>query len=337
MRSIRLLAIVTGTLALGSACGGGDSVGPNDPPVANFTAPSCTVNTACNFTDASTDDHGISSWEWRFDDGTPASPAQNPVHTFGVAGTYNVSLKVTDASGENNTKTNPVTVTAPVTTPTAAFGVTCRSLDCTFDDRSTDNGNITGWVWSFGDGNTTNVQDPSHSYSATQLTTYTVSLTVTDDTGEQGTATQQITVAPPANLTCGTDADCSLDLLQAATITATLVSADCQLEGNLFRITVPVVDTVFTDGCNETPLPKDFTVNDGQPFPAGEIRAQVISGGTSLQLPPAVRVSGTYPQWTLEFDDGARSTPPCTSPGTPPGCEPDFNDLVIRITATPTP
>jgi PKD repeat protein len=329
MRSIRALAAVTGALALASACGGGDNVGPNDPPVANFTAPACTVNTPCNFTDASTDDNGVSSWRWNFDDGTPVSEAQNPVHTFTVAGTYDVTLTVTDGAGETNAKTVPVTVTAAASTaPRAEFGVTCISLECTFDDRSTDNGTITSWIWSFGDGNTTNVQDPTHTYQVNALTTFTVSLTVTDDTGEQGTVTHEITVAPPATLTCGTTPDCSLDLLQAATVTVTLASADCELEGNTFKFTEPVEETIFTDGCNEAPLPKTYPVNGGAAFAAGtQLRAQVISGGATLELPPAVRVNGTYPEWTLEFDDGAQSEPP----------EPDFNDLVIRITATATP
>jgi len=64
-------------------------------------------------------------------------------------------------------------------------------------------------------------------------------------------------------------------------------------------------------------------------FDAGTtIQAQVISGGSTLEIPPALRLAAgsAYPTWTLEFDDGAKAGPPP---------EPDFNDLIIRIDAIP--
>ncbi|HEV2621219.1 MAG TPA: PKD domain-containing protein [Frateuria sp.] len=83
--------------------GGGSST-----PVANFgeTISGLTVN----FTDSSTDTGGtISSRSWTFGDGG-TSTATNPSHTYAAAGTYNVSLKVTDNLGATNTKTQSVTV-----------------------------------------------------------------------------------------------------------------------------------------------------------------------------------------------------------------------------------
>ena len=58
MRSFRLMAATTVILAGAWACGS-DSNGPsNTSPVANFTAPACTVGVACTFTDASSDPDG---------------------------------------------------------------------------------------------------------------------------------------------------------------------------------------------------------------------------------------------------------------------------------------
>jgi serine protease len=85
---------------------GGSSGGST--PVANFgeTISGLTVN----FTDSSTDTGGtISSRSWTFGDGG-TSTATNPSHTYAAAGTYNVSLKVTDNLGATNTKTQAVTV-----------------------------------------------------------------------------------------------------------------------------------------------------------------------------------------------------------------------------------
>ncbi len=79
-------------------------------PVANFsdTISGLTVN----FTNSSTDTGGtISSYAWNFGDGG-TSTATNPSHTYAAAGTYNVSLTVTDNTGATNTKTQSVTVSS---------------------------------------------------------------------------------------------------------------------------------------------------------------------------------------------------------------------------------
>lgn len=65
----------------------------NDPPIASFTS-RCT-NLTCTFTDSSTDDSGVTSWDWDFGDGN-ASTDQNPVHTYGATGSYLVTLTVGD-------------------------------------------------------------------------------------------------------------------------------------------------------------------------------------------------------------------------------------------------
>ncbi len=57
----------------------------NQPPVADFSV-AC-VNLACTFTDGSTDDGGVVSRSWTFGDGASSS-AQNPSHSYAVAGTY---------------------------------------------------------------------------------------------------------------------------------------------------------------------------------------------------------------------------------------------------------
>ncbi len=80
----------------------------NQRPIASFTY-SCTDLT-CDFTDTSTDSDGtITDWSWNFGDGD-TSPLQHPTHTFASAGTYNVTLTVTDDGGLNDGDTQPVAV-----------------------------------------------------------------------------------------------------------------------------------------------------------------------------------------------------------------------------------
>jgi PKD repeat protein len=49
------------------------------------------------------------SWQWNFGDASPLSTQQNPVHTYAAAGTYNVTLTVTNAAGSSNA-VKPITV-----------------------------------------------------------------------------------------------------------------------------------------------------------------------------------------------------------------------------------
>jgi len=83
------------------------------PPVAAFSG-SPTSGTApldVQFTDEST--NAPTSWSWNFGDGGN-STAQNPSHTYTTAGTYTVSLTVSNAAGsDGETKTDYITVTEP--------------------------------------------------------------------------------------------------------------------------------------------------------------------------------------------------------------------------------
>jgi PKD repeat protein len=252
-----------------------------------------------------------------------------------------VTLTVTDNEGATDEVSGEVTVTGTTPgnqPPVADFTVECSALECTFTNESTDADGTFTSSWDFGDGSPASTEaSPVHTYDVDELTPFTVTLTVTDDDGDTDVATQDISVSPPATLTCGTTPDCSLELEASARVIVTLVSSDCELSGNTFKVIVtppgggtPVEETLFTDGCDQTENPPgtEFELQDNAVFAAGTtIRAEVISGGAVLELPPAVRVTETsaYPLWTLEFDDGAQSEPP----------EPDFNDLIISIEAFP--
>lgn len=64
-----------------------------------------------------------------------------------------------------------------------------------FTDLSTDpDGEVVSWMWDFGDGTTSELQNPEHRF--TEPGTYTIKLTVTDDEGATATKTQEIFVAP---------------------------------------------------------------------------------------------------------------------------------------------
>ena len=88
-------------------CGGGEPPPPsNEAPTAAFTY-SCT-DLSCNFdgSDSSDSDGSIASYSWSF-----GETGQTASNTFASAGTYSVTLTVTDDDGASDTATQSITVT----------------------------------------------------------------------------------------------------------------------------------------------------------------------------------------------------------------------------------
>lgn len=80
----------------------------NNPPVASFTY--TTANLVVSFTDTSTDlDDDINSWNWNFGDYSTSSE-KDPTHIYASAGTYTVSLTVTDDDENTDMVSQPITV-----------------------------------------------------------------------------------------------------------------------------------------------------------------------------------------------------------------------------------
>jgi len=171
-----------------------NSVGSNmvTKPVANFSAKptSGKAPLTVTFTDISTGTP--TKWKWIFGDGT-TSVQQNPIHKYSKAGNYTVALTATNSVGSNMvTKTEYIKV---IVKPVAAFSASPTSgkvpLNVKFTDTST--GSPTKWKWSFGDGTSSTVQNPTHKYSAAGK--YTVTLTITNAAGSNtATKSSYITV-----------------------------------------------------------------------------------------------------------------------------------------------
>ncbi len=86
----------------------------NQAPTAVITQPTC-VGLVCNFSGATSsdpDDGDTRSYLWSFGDGGTSTSA-SPSRTFVAAGTYQVSLTVTDGWGNSSTATRTVTVSVP--------------------------------------------------------------------------------------------------------------------------------------------------------------------------------------------------------------------------------
>ena len=109
----------------------------------------------------------IVTWLWDFGNGATSTSA-TPTYTYTLPGTYAVSVTVTTASGCTQTFTIPNAVKTGQK-PSAKFTVNpndvCAWQAVNFTDAST--GIIDQWLWDFGDGATSILQNPSHVYGDT--------------------------------------------------------------------------------------------------------------------------------------------------------------------------
>jgi len=136
------------------------------PPAADFVGDPISDNNCAPLTVQFTDksEGEIDKWEWDFGDGV-TSTQQSPSHTYQHPGVYTVSLTVTGRCGsDTKTMRDYITVIPP---PTADFvgdpNSGCKPLTVQFTDKS--EGEITSWLWDFGDGGTSTLQNPTHTYN----------------------------------------------------------------------------------------------------------------------------------------------------------------------------
>jgi PKD repeat protein len=172
--------------------------GGNNPPVANANGPYAgTEGNPVQFSsDGSADTDGvIVSYAWDFGDGATSTDA-NPMYTYVAAGSYTVTLMVTDDAADSGTEVTSATIEAlvvnapPVADANGPYsGFVGEAIVFDGNGSSDTDGTIVRFDWDFGDGATAldAGPGPSHSYSAAG--TYTVTLTVTDDSGASGSIT----------------------------------------------------------------------------------------------------------------------------------------------------
>ena len=136
---------------------------------------------------------GPASYVWSFGDGVTAT-GQHVNHAYAAAGMYTVWLTATNDCAIDIVST---TVTV-VPNPSASFvrhpaGDVSTHTIVHFTDTS--NGEPTRWLWDFGDGATSNLQHPGHTYTITGA--FTVSLTITQACGSDTASGTVVVKSPP--------------------------------------------------------------------------------------------------------------------------------------------
>ena len=290
--------------------------------VANVTSGS--VPLPVQFLDSST--NSPTTWVWSFGDGG-TSTLSNPVHTYETDGTYTVTLTATNSAGSNTiSRTNYITASKVTDAPEPLFKSTTASgyapLNVQFVDVSSNSPNA--WVWSFGDGSTSSIQNPTHTY--TTAGTYTVTLTATNSAGSN-TVSQTgyiiVNAAIPvssfkANVTYG---------VKPLTVQFTDTSTNAPTgwywtfgEGGTSTSQNPIY--TFTSvgtyavslgvsnsaGSNTTTKAGYITVTNVAPAPIASFTANIQSGTAPLTVQFTDTSTNTPNGWQWSFGDGIQNT-----------------------------
>jgi gliding motility-associated-like protein len=128
----------------------------------DFTYPDTVcLNTPVNFQNISSPIPISSIWD--YGDGSPVDNLRNGLHTYTVTGTYPVQLTNTFPGCNGFISKNIVVVNPPTTSFTGTNIFSCKPpLTSTFTNTSV---GATSWLWDFGDGTTSNLQNPPpHNY-----------------------------------------------------------------------------------------------------------------------------------------------------------------------------
>jgi len=140
-----------------------------------------------------------------------ATSGLNKNSTFGALDVTatDTTLSASFLRGTGGTQNDAFTITRgpapPNTAPVAAFTAGCTDLTCSFNGTgsSDPDGTIASYAWDFGDGTTGTGPTPTHTYAVGR--SYTVELTVTDNGGATGTATNNVAPTPPGNTPYASD------------------------------------------------------------------------------------------------------------------------------------
>ena len=310
-------------------------------PVAGFNLVNNCLNKASNYTSTSTAAAGIASQIWNFGDISTGSGA-TPNHTYASAGTYTVTLLVTDNNSCKDSISESITV-YPLPALVATSSTICVGQQTA---TLTASGALT-YTW-----NPTTDLNPTNGSTVigTPVTTTNYTVTGTDGNGCINTATSTITVNPLPPVAVNSSTICvgqqiaSLTAANAVTYTWNPATTFSSNTGATVKGT-PTITTSYTvagtdaNGCVNT-ANTTITVNQ---LPVITVNSSTICIGQGTATLTATNAL-TYtwnPSITLSSDTGTTvtGTPTLTTNYTVTGTDTNgcFNIATSTITVNPLP
>lgn len=306
-----------------------DNGTPPEPGMTANTNQVCAGETV-SFTDQSTENP--TSWNWTFPGGTPnTSTLQNPTVTYNSAGTYNVILEVSNASGtQSTTFTNEITVNGiPTVSATASSSTICSGTSTTLLA-----GGAATYSWDNGLGS-----GASQTVSPTSTTTYTVTGT-TNNCSNTETITINVLQAPTITVSASESEICVGESVMLTATGGTSYSWNNGLGSGNSKTVTPTTTTTYevtsANGSCSTTESITVVVNaiPSVSISAGDLQ---ICQGTSTVL--TANGATTY-SWDNGLGSGTTQTVSPTSTttyevtGSSNGCSATAN---IEISVIPAP
>ena len=160
--------------------------------VVDFTFQDACLGNQIQFNNNTTVAAGNLAYTWNFGDGNTSNEI-NPLHIYSTSGDYQISLEATTTEGCITSTVKQITI-FPV--PEVGFTVEdhCFGVDVQFTNTSAITQGVLFYTWDFGDGNSSNDDNPIHNY--TTIGNYQVTLEATSDQGCVVSLSQYVYVSP---------------------------------------------------------------------------------------------------------------------------------------------
>ncbi len=168
-----------------------------DLPVADFSFVNVCEDDSAQFTDLSSIPSGnITDWQWNFGNGNTSQLQSPPYQHYAADAVYPVSLIVSSQFGCTDTMENAIEI-YPVPVADFTFDSVCFPIQIQFTDLSDPNGayDITDWLWTFSDNQTSTLQDPSIDFQVPG--TYSAELLISNGPGCKSTRSDGDAVVHP--------------------------------------------------------------------------------------------------------------------------------------------
>ncbi|MEO8769562.1 MAG: PKD domain-containing protein [Ferruginibacter sp.] len=296
-------------------------------PTAAFTfTDSVCLGSATSFFDNSTSSaSAISSWSWTYDDSAFAAHVQNPTHIFTTAGIHSVTLTASN-SGSGSCATASVIHQVFVTDkPRAGIRVIfpCEAQQVQLLDSSytTDGIAITSWWWDLGNGQFSNLQNPTVTY--TTPGPKTIHLVVYNSMGcKSDTLTRIINVSPKPVAAFTISDSCVSNNIQFTDITPGTISSwywNLANGGPASTLQNPatgyatagikIIKFVVTSqaGCQSDTLTKPITILE-RPTVDFSFTDSVCLGSATSFTDHSSLPGGAVNSWSWIYDDSAFTT-----------------------------
>ncbi|KJY85118.1 serine protease [Vibrio galatheae] len=306
------------------------NLGNFSPPVANLVVSSNSVSfgTVISFdaTGSSDSDGSITSYHWNFGDGSSSNNSMES-HTYSAAGSYQVSLTVTDNDGLSDSETTTIQVTNAL--PTPVISITGSQSSYAVNElvsfvgagSSDSDGYITSYEWDFGNGDGSDLIDVDYSYPSAG--NYIVTLTVTDNAGASNSSNVTVSVIDPYVLVAPSNLAATVDGLQVTLTwqdnslseTNYIVERGGKRRGKVTFEPIATLD-MNTTSYAETVEPGDYTyrvtvINVSQQLSSDTLKVTVDSAANpdpgSVAAPSNLQLSSSGNQVTLTWTDNANA------------------------------